>query len=275
MCICLLGPVKTAFPKTDTIKVYFYNTETSINNFKSLKMAFDQYFSRFGNYEFQPFKDRTAFESAIRDARNGVVIISSWHYRQIYKTHSLTPMLLGKLNGGNRQKRMLVTRATDSLKDWTRGTLASASNVQHTRTAIVNMVRTDGVPRDYKSINILKVPKDIDALMSVGFGMSTTALATETSFKRLEQINPGLCQKLRIVAEGCEAFLTVLAAPAEHSASFAKIINIIYEMPQDDAGKKQLEMIGLDGWQRVSTPDKNALEQDDAAISRKCVETKN
>jgi len=50
-----------AFAEPDKTTVYFYSSETNINNFKSLKMEFDKYLSRFGTYEFQPFSNREDF----------------------------------------------------------------------------------------------------------------------------------------------------------------------------------------------------------------------
>jgi hypothetical protein len=48
------------------IKIYFYSSETNINNFKSLKMEFHRYHSKFGLYEFQPFSARHVFEEHVK-----------------------------------------------------------------------------------------------------------------------------------------------------------------------------------------------------------------
>jgi len=48
------------------IKIYFYSFETNIINFKSLKMAFGQYLSKFGPYEFQPFSSRDVFDKQVK-----------------------------------------------------------------------------------------------------------------------------------------------------------------------------------------------------------------
>ena len=47
--------------------IYFYSTETNINNFKSLKMEFDRYLSKLGSFEFQPFIAKETFEKHIKD----------------------------------------------------------------------------------------------------------------------------------------------------------------------------------------------------------------
>jgi len=59
-----LTPV--AIAESDKIVIYFYSSESSINNFKSLKKEFDTYFSAFGPYEFQPVKKQQDFENISR-----------------------------------------------------------------------------------------------------------------------------------------------------------------------------------------------------------------
>jgi len=61
-------------PAADKTMIYFYSSETNINNFKSLKMAFDQYLSKFGPYEFQPFRGRKAFEKHIEGQKNCFIV---------------------------------------------------------------------------------------------------------------------------------------------------------------------------------------------------------
>ncbi len=91
------------------IKIYFYSSETNINNFKSLKMEFDRYLSKFGPYEFQPFSSRDVFEKQVKGKENCLLLLSSWHYRHIHKKYALTPALTGVRNGKKYQRKILVT----------------------------------------------------------------------------------------------------------------------------------------------------------------------
>ena len=54
--------------------IYFYNPETNINNFASLKIEFDRYLSDYGLFKFQPFSDRKIFEKFIAGKNDGVDI---------------------------------------------------------------------------------------------------------------------------------------------------------------------------------------------------------
>ena len=145
------------------IKIYFYSSETNINNFKSLKMEFDRYLSRFGPYELQPFR-------------------------------------------------------------------------------------------------FLTVPKDVDALMSVGFGMAKLAFASENAFDELKGVNPRLCSKMKVLAKGEETLRLILAVPQVFTGNSKKTIDVIRNMPIDSDGKRRIRMLGLDGWRELNVSDRSKLE---------------
>ena len=240
-----------AFASTDKTTVYFYSSETTINNFKSLKMKFDRYLSKFGPYELQPFSDREAFEKHVKNKERCLLLLSSWHYRKIHKEYSLKPALAGTRKGKKYQKRILVAR--DELVKT--GRIASASSVQHTSSCLRAILK-----RKVDTSKILTVPKDIDALMSVGFGMSKLALTTRNALDELKMVNPTLHQKMKILAEGERSLLLILAVPERFRKDAKKIVTVIQNMATDPVGKEKLRMLGLDGWQTLDPSDRSRLE---------------
>ena len=107
---------------------------------------------------------------------------------------------------------------------------------------------------------ILTVPKDIDALMSVGFGMAGFALSTGNSLEELRTVNPALCSKMSILAEGEQSLLLVLAATGDLNQDVEKITKILLEMPTNSLGRKNIRMLGLDGLQEIDAIDRQKLE---------------
>ncbi len=238
---------------SDAIKICFYSSETNINNFKSLKMAFDDYLSKFGAYELQPFSDKQTFEDYIKGKDRCLLLLSSWHYFKINEDYSLKPLLVGVRNGKNRQKRLLVAKRGGAGSGAGKvGPIASASSVPHTKSVLKEMLQKNGAALE--SLKILTVPKDIDALMSVGFGMSRSALAMANSLEKLKMLNPALFGKLTILAEGKETMLLMLAAPRQFEEKAGEMIEIMLGLPTNPEGKKRIKMLGLDGWQKVDPP---------------------
>jgi len=252
-CAAVLTVTLTAFATSDKTTIYFYSSETSINNFKSLKMEFDRYLSRFGPYELQPFSDRDSFEEHIRNKEQYVLLLSSWHYSKIFKANALMATLAGTRNGEKYQKRILVAK-DESVKT---GRIASASSIQHTSSYLKKMLKGK---YEAGASPILTVPKDIDALMSVGFGMSRLALTTRNALNELETVNPVLYQKMKVLAEGEESLLLIVAVPEGFSKDAQPIIAAIKNMTTDPEGREKLGMLGLDGWQRLDPADTLKLE---------------
>jgi hypothetical protein len=257
-CVLLLVLMTPVLGQPEKIVIYFYSSETNINNFKSLKMEFDQYLSAFGEYEFQPFSDRETFEEHVKDKTHCLLLLSSWHYINIHKDYSLKPVLVGVRNGQKIQKRILV--ASDGSADVASvktGQIASASSPQHTLSTLKEMFKGQDSGENFK---ILTVPKDIDALMSVGFGMAQSALITESALDTLKTLNSPLYKKLKTLAESEESLLLILAAPESFVERAGELIEIFQTMSTSPEGQEKIRMLGLDGWQPLDSSDESKLE---------------
>jgi len=245
---------------SEKIILCFYSSETNINNFKSLKMEFDNYLSKFGSYEFQPFSDRDAFEKHIREKKEKqLLFLSSWHYNKICKEYLLKPSLVGMRNGKNYQKRILVTTPKfANLNSVKAGPVASASNIQHSRSELSAMFKDK---ESAESVRILPVPKDVDALMSVGFDMARAALITENALNDLKMLDPLLYEKMKVLSEGKASLLLIMAVPEDSEKDIEQIVKIIKNMPDDPDGKNIIKMLDLDGWKSVNSSESLNMEE--------------
>lgn len=219
----------------ESVKVYLYTPEININNFKSLKMSFDTYLSARGDYEVQPFSDKDTFEKYLKK-KSSVVILSSWHYREIAKKYHLEAMLVAQKKGSITDRKILVGQKNMALK----GVLTSAYDKEYTHALLSTLTKDNS-----KALSVLKVPKEIDALMSVGFGMSRFALVSKESFAHLQLINPVLSKDLKIYFESEPEYRMFLASN-ETDKEDTKLISIFKNMELTDEGKNILKMIGID-----------------------------
>lgn len=258
LCVIILLSRASALADPEKIVIYFYSAEANINNFKYLKMEFDRYLAQFGDYEFQPFSDRNTFEEHVKGKTHSLLLLSSWHYTNIYQDYSLLPLLVGVRNGQTSQKRVLVSASSsDDIATVKAGQIASASSIQHTTSTLARIFQEEEATATYK---ILTVPKDIDALMSVGFGMAKSALITENSLESLKTINPPLYKKLNIVAESEETLLLIVAVPESFVQDAQQLVQILETMSADPDGEKKVRILGLDGWQPLESSDESRLE---------------
>lgn len=97
--------------------------------------------------------------------------------------------------------------------------------------------------------------------MSVGFGMSKSALITENTIGTLKTTDPGLYSKLKPLAHGKESLLPILAVPETFSGQAGALIKIIKDMPQKNAeGNHVIKMLDLDDWKAIEPSDYPKLE---------------
>ena len=259
LCLSILLPAHTGIAEgQEKVMICFYSSETNINNFKSLKMEFDTWLSRFGSYEFQPFSERQTFENYIRGRQNCLLLLSSWHFSRIRNEYALTPLLAGVRQGKKYQKRILVAASESAGQDILRkGPVASAGSQDYTRSELLGMF---GDKTAADSVRILTVPKDIDALMSVGFDMSKSALIAENTLDSLKATDPVLHRKMKIIGTGRESMLLILAAPRSFAEDARNLVQLIQKMPKQPGGADIVKMLDLDGWEPVEPSDNSKLE---------------
>lgn len=242
-------------------KVYFHNPESNINNYALLKKEFDKYLSDYGNFEFQPFSNRDTFEKHIIAGADVILVVSSWYYKILSEKFSIKAALIGVLNGKTTHRKVLCVNEKVTGPDLLENnTVASSGSEDYTRKILIQMLGEEERKNVY-SLKILTVPKDIDALMAVGFGIADLALTTENSLIKLKKINPKQYNMLRQLAISDEILLPIIAVREQSNVEIEMLVKIIEDMGTSPDGKKNLKMLGLDGWKRLNMSEREFLEK--------------
>jgi len=258
---CLSGSVpRSLYPQNITpITISFYSSETNINNFKSLKLEFDTYLSKFGDYKFQPFNNRETFETYLKEQKSCVALLSSWHFAQIRETYRIKPILVGMRNQEISQKSVLVAKEAGITLDSVKNVqIASASSIEYTHNMLKELLSD---PSAAEQIKILVVPKELDALMSLGFGMAKAAMTTAHSVEQLQTMNPALYKSLNVLAESKESLLLIVAISEDCGDQEQRISTLLQEMSDQPNGKRNLLMLGLENWKLIDASDLKKLEK--------------
>lgn len=235
--------------------VFFYNPESSVDNFAALKTEFDSYLSGLGEYSFQPFSERSTFERMLSsDKAQGVYLLSSWHYAQLNAKTPLAAVLVGVIKGEHQQRKILISKDLADISALSGATVAGSGSEDYLRSQLQQMLGGKYADLSPK-IKLLTVPKDIDALMAVGFGVATAAISSESSFNKLAMINPKQHAQLKTLASGEKSFLLIAAVAKPQQNDETGLLKVIEGMGQQPGGEKKLKMLGLDGWKRIDTLD--------------------
>lgn len=231
-------------------KLYFFNPESNINNFSSLKSEFDAYLAPLGDYEFQPFSSRETFEHLLAQDAGAVLLLSGWHFERLRAHHAMKPVLVGSMDGKATQRRgLFVGRAVGGLDALKGQRIASAGNRDFTHSVLRQILEPQGAAPVLDSVKIIPVPKDIDALMAVAMGLAGAAVAADGSYERLKDLNPKHYQTLRRLGES-EEMLRVIVAVREPAGETAALVKAMERMTTAPQGEYALQMIGINGWQR-------------------------
>lgn len=178
--------------------ISFYNPETDISSFTSLKVSYDNYLSKRTVYRLQPFKDRATFENINEGKLSPVMLISSWHYHLLDAKlkQRIRPALIATQNGISTARKILTTKKSISSLDDLRGAvIASAADSEYTRELMFDLFHD--FPDDLvQSIEVLSVPKEIDALMAVAYGVADGAI----TFERTLEAWAYQCQSAGVIA---------------------------------------------------------------------------
>jgi hypothetical protein len=264
LLLVIISPIGYSEPETnahlDGNTLYFYNSETNINNYVSLKIAFDTYFAKFGAFHFQPFSDKDIFEKTLIEKQDGGFLLSSWHYRILQKKIPMTPVLVGVSHGKSTQRKVLSARnQIDKVELLKGGKIASAANEAYTRT-ILSQILGGKSAEILAQVELILVPKDIDALMAVGFGMADAALTTEDSLENLAKINQKQYSMLNRLGASEKQFLTLAVVPKKTAMNSAALLEILEGMSKAPEGESKLRMLGLDGWRKLTQSELKELE---------------
>ncbi len=214
-------------------KVYFYTSTNVINDFKTFKILFDRYLAQYGDYEFQAFSDKKSFEYFLK-YKHEIVLLSSSHYRQLSKKYHLDALLVAKNKKSVTSTNVIVGKRNSSLN----GTITTAFSKKYTNKLVLSIFGR-------QHFSVLKVPKDMDALLSVGYGMSQFAAVSKESFEFLKKTNQFLTKEMRIYRESDPDFkMLVTVNPTLNEKK--KVVKMFRQMRKSKDGQRILKMLDID-----------------------------
>lgn len=231
--------------------IYFYNTETNINNFATLKMAFDIYLVNHGGYYFQPFDLRENFEAVIQK-KGDIYLLSSWHLKALQqKKVPLEIALIGTSKGNTKQRKVLSAKKDIIDVAMLKNTVVAGAGSEEYIQSVLKQILGKEHEALLKDIKILIVPKDIDAVMAVGFGMATAAISAESGLDKLAMMNPNQFRELHSLGFSEKDYLLIAATLKKPDQQEAQLLEVLRKMSETEEGEANLKLLGIDGWRTL------------------------
>lgn len=201
------------------------NNNKNVENFKN---NFTKYLKKYSKYDFHIFSDKNELLKYI-NTRESILILSSIDYQHILRKKKLDLKFVAQKYGSIKDTRVLVGKKNKSLMGVV--TSSYSSQVKELRKYMQN-----------NSMSTLMVPKEIDALMSVGFDISDFAIISKDTFVYLQSKNDFLVKDLKIYKSVKSTYRTIVAK----CNTDKNIKNIFMDMNNDDIGKLILDYLHVD-----------------------------
>jgi hypothetical protein len=240
------------------LTVFFYSPETNVNNYSVLKAEFDTFLAPRGGHQFQPFSDRETFERQVATKPRGLFLLSSWHYKQLAGRHPLKPLLVGQANGRALQRHRIFSQSANPA-DLRSQKIATAGTRDFARAVLQEMLPEH--PEIPPTLDILVVPKDIDALMAVGFGAARAAIAAESSADKLARLNQKQRDTLKPIGKGRESLLPVLAVHRDMADEAKAVARLFADMGTSPEGLARLKLLGLEALHELDAHQEEGLSR--------------
>jgi hypothetical protein len=255
LCLLILMPPSLVASELKTL--YFYNPEVSATRNTVLKGSFDKYLLSEGEFQLQPVEEKRLFDQLLFSGRADALLMSSQHFEQLVADNPelnkrYHAALQGKKGDSDSYTKLLVSKF--SAPDLKVSTLASSRGRDFSLAMIAEMLPSVAT-KSIEQVSLLEVPKDIDALMSVGFDLADLALATDDSFATLSALYNEQYPKLHVIGRSRPLKRMILVLPRHRQGELSAIETTVRSMPEKSLGKRVMKLIGLDSWQVIS--DKN------------------
>ena len=239
--------IKSSTPRT---KIYFYNPEINTARNLVLKNTWDSYLHEKGNFEFQPVENGEDFSKLVHQESNAAFIMAEWLYSELFAfpnsdKHNVQLAFRGIKNGEDTYKKILVSNK--GALDFEKVTIACSGSKARAR-EVIKSIYPELSSQQLEALKILLVPKDIDALMAVGYGLAEMALSTELSLSKMSLLNNNLYKDMIVLKESSPLRRSVLIFKSTNSELKASLANALLNMKNHSQGKKALTLLGLDEW---------------------------
>ena len=105
-----------------------------------------------------------------------------------------------------------------------------------------------------QQLNIISVPKDLDAILALVLGQVKMALVAQDNLKVISDANPRITRTIKKLDRSITVPMPVLCylEGRVESEDVKKLVEVFKKMPSDNPRNKIMEMLQIDDWQNFT-----------------------
>ena len=231
---------------------FFYSPQVGTGNLSQLKQAADRFLRDSGtSLSFQPFARFEDLQREFGAHRPAFLVVPDWVAMDHCLGEALRPLARPVRDGRVFDRRALVAaKEASSAADIDGGSIAATVPVAGRGSGSETLAR---FRREHPDVRVIPVPKDIDALLAVGFGQVDGAFVSMTQFDLLAGVNPALTGSLHEIGYSIATpFPAVYATQYANAEGIAALRKALESGGDTESGQKIVRLLGYDGWKPVS-----------------------
>jgi len=235
---------------------YYFSPDSPQSNLGQLKNEFETYFTNNNfSYNFQPFTHFVDFHRLSKEKRPSFILVPAWYVHKYGKELGLHPLLVEVRNGATSYKKILLVSKTSPAESHDNEIvpLAMTSMGPNDQTsAIKELVASYLISA--QQLNIINVPKDLDAILALVLGQVKMALVAQDNLQVISSVNPRITQAIRKLDKGITVSMPVLCYLEGRVGAddVEKLVNTFMRMTAEKPRNRIMEMLQIDDWQTVT-----------------------
>ena len=235
---------------------YYFNPDSPQSNLGQLKNEFETYFSN-NNFScsFQPFTHFVDFHRLSRERRPSFILVPEWYLHKYGKELGLHPLLIQVRNGLTFYEKILLTSKTSvsEIKDYDTVPFAMTSMGPNGQTTSVKEL-VAGELISVQQLNIINVPKDLDAILALVLGQVKMALVAQDNLQIISSVNPRITQTIQRLDKSIRVSMPVLCylEGRVKSDDIEKLVQTFRQMTAEKPRNRIMEMLQIDDWQNFT-----------------------
>lgn len=243
-----------ASAQASDLEFFFFSPQVGSANFSLLKETAETYFRQSGlSLGFHPFARLEDLERESARRHPTFLLVPEWAIQNTCSAERLDTVGRPSRNGLPHDRRALLARKTIPSAAQLAGS-AIATTV-HRSAAAGGSGALAQLRADQPDVRVIPVPKDVDALLAVGFGQVDAAFVSIAEFERLARVNPQLTANLHEIGYSENApFPALYATPSADREIVERLSAALVGAPRNPLGREFIGLLGYDQWEQVSEP---------------------
>ncbi|MCP4129735.1 MAG: phosphate/phosphite/phosphonate ABC transporter substrate-binding protein [bacterium] len=224
--------------------VFVFNPEGRIKQIRVVKKGLEKFFKSQGiDAKVYVFANTVDFSKSVRRLKPDIAIIASYYYTPMRRQYRWKAVLSGHYRGRAGFSKVLVTpKKITNPRSLNSKSIATVSLGES-----LDKYGLNSLGLSSRTVRVVAVSKDLDAIMALGFEQVQGAIVTRASFNQMKKINPQAVKNLKILKQLNQvAYPKVALFPTAKDG--AKYIEALKKIRSRGTTKTALRYFGVTGF---------------------------